>query len=156
MSRRWVTNASPTIEGVVNPVMAACEEGYVPDTLHLMTNPGLGESTDRIVELLERTVTGYGIEDPRIQLDGIDEETDFEAIVGYLRDSIGAAQDAGAEVAVDMTPGRKYMSAIALQAGLRYRADHVFYLHVPGEYFHRFYSTIPRPAVELYDFTEVF
>jgi hypothetical protein len=141
---------------VVNPVIAACEEGYVPGELHLMTNPGLEESTARITELLDLVVTGYGVDEPSIELDPIEDETDFEAITDYFRSRIEAAQAAGDDVAVDMTPGRKYMSAIALQVGIRFDADHVFYVHIPSDYFRRFYPTIPRPAVELYDFTEVF
>lgn len=156
MSRHWVTNASPTIEGVINPVIAACEEGYVPEVVHLATNPGLEDTDARIRELLGRTIPGYGVEDPAIEFDLIKDETDFDAIMEWFRGRITAATEAGQEVAVDMTPGRKYMSAIALQSGLKYEADHVFYVHIPGRYFQRLYPSVPRPAVELYDFTEVF
>lgn len=156
MTRVWVTNGSTTVEGVVNPVAAACEEGFVPDTVRLLTNPGLEDVTPRITDLLETIVTAYGDEEPTIEVRSIASETNFEAIVAHFRDGIAYARDRDGSVAVDVTPGRKYMSAIALQVGLREGADHVYYLHVPGAYFSRLYSTIPRTALELYDFTEVF
>ncbi|MEM3594406.1 MAG: hypothetical protein QXS27_06735, partial [Candidatus Jordarchaeaceae archaeon] len=36
----------------------------------------------------------------------------------------------GNEVAVDMTPGRKFMSACAMAAGQKYGAAKLYYLHL--------------------------
>lgn len=156
MTRVWVTNGSTTVEGVVNPVAAACEQGFVPGAVRLLANPGIEAAVAEITDLLDVILAAYGVDDPAIEVHEIASETDFPAIVEHFRDGIAVAHDADGEVAVDVTPGRKFMSAIALQVGLREGADHVFYLHVPGEYFQRLYSTIPRTGVELYDFTEVF
>ena len=66
-----------------------------------------------------------------------------------------AARERDAEVAVDITPGRKFMSAIAFAAGMRYDADHVYYFYVSGEeHMGAFYPEIPRTATTLYDLTE--
>jgi len=42
-TRIWITNASTNVEAVVNPVLAACDVGYVPDRIHLLENPGIDE-----------------------------------------------------------------------------------------------------------------
>jgi hypothetical protein len=56
-----------------------------------------------------------------------------------------------------VTPGRKFMSAIAFQAGIQFDADHVFYLYIVNNQFYgRLYPDVPRPMVELVDFQEVF
>jgi hypothetical protein len=86
--------------------------------------------------------------------ESLDAERDFEAIVSYFRDNIQTAEET--EVAVDVTPGRKFMSAIAFQAGFQYNAEHVFYLFLDSnEYYGRIYDDIPSTAVDLIDFTEV-
>ena len=70
---------------------------------------------------------------------------------------VGGDVDVGAEVAVDITPGRKLMSAIAFAVGMEYDADHVFYFYISSEeYFDLLYPEIPRSAANLYDFSEGF
>lgn len=32
----WVTNGSTTLKAIVNPINAACEQGFVPDRLHIL------------------------------------------------------------------------------------------------------------------------
>lgn len=56
---------------------------------------------------------------------------------------------------MDFTPGRKFMSAIAFQAGMKFEADHVFYFYRKGGVYQGNYlPEIPRTAYELIDFTE--
>lgn len=158
MTRYWVTTGSPNPEAVVNPLAAACTEwNYIPDRIALLANPGLERELDRIVDLAKTVVEAHSGETPAIQLTDIDTETDFEAIVDHYRTTITEARDTNSEVVVDVTPGRKFMSAIAFQAGIRYEADRVCYLLVQsGELFGRIYADLPRSATTLYDFSEVF
>ena len=58
-------------------------------------------------------------------------------------------------VALRAEIGREFWSIISFQAGLRYEADHLYYIHLEGEYFGESFPTIPRTAIELVDFTEV-
>lgn len=157
MTRYWVTTGSTNPEAVVNPLAAACNEwGYVPERIFLLGNPGVEDRLDRIVDLAETIVEAYG-GDPEIERTSLDTETDFSAIVDHFQAAIEAARDEGSEVVVDITPGRKFMSAIAFQAGIRFEADRVAYLHVhSGELFGRVYADLPRSGTTLYDFTEVF
>jgi len=157
MTRYWVTTGSTNPEAVVNPLAAACNEwGYVPDRVFVLGNPGVANRLDRIVTLVETIVEAYG-GDPDVERTSLDSETEFQAIVDHFQAAIDAAREEEGEVVVDITPGRKFMSAIAFQAGIRFDADRVAYLHVhSGELFGRVYADLPRSGTTLYDFTEVF
>lgn len=141
--------------GILNPLMAACDGGYVPDEVSILTNPDVADTVEAACEHLEVIVDGYG-GDAEIRREELDDETDFEAIVHYYRSAVQDARSTGSTVAIDITPGRKFMSAIAFQAGIQFDADHVFYFHrKAGGYYGRFYPEIPRTATDLIDFTEV-
>ena len=67
------------------------------------------------------------------------------------------ARETDKVAAVDVTPGRKFMSAIAFQAGIKYDAEHVFYLYLPeGQFYGRIFPDVPNRALDLIDFQEVF
>lgn len=158
MTRYWVTTGSTNPEAVVNPLAAACNEwGYVPDRIYLLGNPGVEDQIERIVELSKTIVEAYGGATPDIERTTLETEVDFQAIVSHFQAAIEAARTVDGEVVVDITPGRKFMSAIAFQAGIQFQADRVAYLHVhSGRLFGRVYADLPRSGTTLYDFTEVF
>lgn len=153
--RVWITNASTNVEAVLNPVIAACDEGFVPDEVHLLKNPGVDAEGDETLACIDRTVETYD-GDATLDAEMLDDERDFEAIIEFYRRAIGNAPE-DAEVAVDVTPGRKFMTAIAFQAGMRYDTDHVYYLYLySNAYYDRLYPEIPTTGVDLMDFTGVF
>ncbi|SEW01477.1 CRISPR-associated ring nuclease [Halobacterium jilantaiense] len=155
MTRHWVTCGTPTTPGILNPLIAACDGGYVPDEVHVLSNPPVADDVEEAVTLMEETVAAYG-GDTETDVHELVSETDFESIVDYYQSCIEAATTAGDEIAIDVTPGRKFMSAIAFQAGIQFGADHVYYFHrKAGRYRGRFYPEMPRTASDLIDFTEV-
>lgn len=155
MGRVWITTGSTTFDAIVNPVTAACQRGYVPNTVFLLENPGVSDVVDRAVGTIAETIGAYGTDDPEVDITTLDTETAFEEVLAHLTDGIRTAQDADDAVAVDITPGRKFMSAIAFAAGMRYDADHVFYLYAgQSSYYGQSYAEIPRTDTTLYDFTE--
>lgn len=157
MTDAWLTTMSTNPEAVLNPLMAACEEGFRPDELHVLDNPGVDEQFDSITAMMRRVVSEYGGSEPELSVTSLDSETEFEAIVEHFRAPIARLAEAGGTAAVDVTPGRKFMSALAFQAGIRFEADHVYYLYVANNRFYgRLYPDVPRPALELVDFQEVF
>lgn len=157
MVTAWLTTMSTNLEAVVNPLTAACEAGFRPTEIHVLNNPGLDDQFDDITSMMERVVVEYGGDDPVFSVTHLDTETDFPSIVEHFRDPIGRIQRDGGTAAVDVTPGRKFMSAIAFQAGIQFEADHVFYLYtVNSRFYGRLYPDVPRPMVELVDFQEVF
>jgi len=135
------------------PLLAACDDHFVPDEIHLLTNPGLDHVTPSLVSLLEDVVATYDTT-ATVDTHRLKAETNYGAIASFFVDSIatGTTDDT---VAIDITPGRKFMSAIAFQAGLKHGADHVFYLHLQSTAYGRCYPDIPRTNVDLVDFTEV-
>lgn len=156
MVNAWVTTMSTNLEAVVNPLTAACENGFIPDELHVLQNPGVGEQFDDITSMMERVIVEYGGDDPELLVTHLEKETDFHGIVDHVREPIGRLKEHGT-VAVDVTPGRKFMSAIAFQAGIQFEADHVFYLYTSGyQFYGRLYPDVPHPETELVDFAEVF
>lgn len=161
MDNVWVSSGSTTIEAMVNPIAAACagdgiEDAYVPDTVHFLDNPGLGNAISEVTAITRAILEQYGVDDPTIETTHIEHETDFAGIVSHYHTAIEDAHAADANVAVDVTPGRKFMSVIAFNAGTTYDADHVFYFYLKSsDYYSRVYPEIPKPAAELYDFTEV-
>ncbi len=153
MERAWVTTGSTTTGSVVDPFVAACHQGYVPDALYFVENPTLEES-DELIETLQEVAELYG-EELDVNRRTVESETSFDEIYLEMRDSLDEAKDAGAEVAVNFTPGRKYMSSIAFQTAMNQDADHVYYLHIEREeHYGEVYHNIPRTAATLYDFTE--
>jgi len=128
MGAAWVTTGSPRPGPVINSLTAACEEGYVPDTIHVVSNPSVASETDDIVGIAEGILQVYDVDDPTVDRTELKSETDFTGLVDYFDDAISRARTQGDDVAVDVTPGRKFMSAIAFQAGIQFDADHIFYL----------------------------
>lgn len=155
MARIWVTNGTPTMPGILNPVTAACDRGYVPDDVRVLSNPGVAEYVAEATDRFEVIVDAYG-GDADVSVHDLDDETDFLGIIEFYRSTIEAARENSDTIAVDVTPGRKFMSAIAFQAGFKFDADHVFYFHrKAGGYYGQFYAEIPRTATDLIDFKEV-
>lgn len=155
MTRGWITTSSTHVEAIVNPVNAACDRGFVPDRLYVIENPGVTEQVDRALDVISRIVTEYGGDEPAIELTSLERDVEFGRIHDHIREAIAEVDEEGGEVAVDITPGRKFMSAIAFTAGIQYDADHVYYLYITSAgYFGQSYPEMPRTAMRLYDFTE--
>ena len=155
MAHIWVTNGTPTRPGILNPLSAACDRGYVPDEACVVSNPEVAESVADATDQFEIIIQAYG-GDANVSAYELDHETDFHDIIEFYRSTIEAARKNGDTIAVDVTPGRKFMSAIAFQAGFKFDADHVFYFHrKAGGYYGQFYAEIPRTATDLIDFKEV-
>lgn len=156
MERVWITNGSTSIAPVVNPMTAACHQGFVPTDIYVLDNPVIDDVTDAATSLMKTIVTAHGGEEPSITVETIDDEIDFDAIIAYVTSAIDAGEEADADIAVDITPGRRFWSVISFRAGIKYDVDHLYYSHVKTEeFFGECYPTIPRTAIDLIDFTEV-
>lgn len=154
MTMAWVTSASPDVEAMVNPLNAACEHGFVPDEIYILEDRGIEEKVNQAIDLIMTIITAYGEDEPEISKTPLTDEVAFDVIYTHVKDAIKEVKEKGGEVAVDITPGRKFMSAIAFAAGMRYEADHVYYFYTSTGYFKQLYPNIPRTATQLFDFTE--
>lgn len=157
MERVWITNGSTSVAPVINPLNAACQDGYLPTDIYLLSNPGIGDVTAEVESMMKTIVTAYDGPEPDIETETIDHERDFEAIVAYLKAAIEAGQSANADIAIDVTPGRKFWSIISFRAGQKYDVEHIYYSHIlTTDYYGTPFPNIPRTAMDLIDFTEVF
>lgn len=155
MSRVWLTIGTPTMPGMLNPLTAACDRGFVPDEVQVLSNPGVADSVADATDLFDTIISAYDGE-AEISQYNLRNETNFEEIIEFYRSTVTAAKDDDDTVAIDVTPGRKFMSAIAFQAGFRLGVDHVYYFHRnAGGYYGQFYAEMPRTATNLIDFTQV-
>lgn len=156
MERAWVTASSTHVFSMVNPITAACEQGFVPNRLYFLDSPGASQQIQKALDIAATVITEYGGDEPEIQLTPLDEDDEYERIHAHFREAITEVHDADGEVAVDITPGRKYMSAIAFTTGMQYDADHVYYMYLEAfEDYGPSYAQEPRTASTLVDFTEV-
>jgi hypothetical protein len=156
MDRVWITNGSTSVAPIVNPLNAACHDGFVPTDIYVLSNPGIDDVTERAASMMKTVVTANGGPEPTVERRAIDDELAFEAIVEYLQDAIEAAEAPETEVAIDVTPGRKFWSIISFRAGQTYEVEHLYYSHIlTRAYYATPYPTIPRTAMNLIDFTEV-
>jgi len=140
----------------MNPFAAACEKGIVPDRMAVLQNPDIATDSERACEICEEIAGIHGQESLEIDTTVIESDRDFESIVDFYKQAIVEVEDT-ATVAVNVTPGRKFMSAIAFQAGMQYGADHVYYFYLDSsDFYDRVYPDVPRTGADLVDFTEVF
>ena len=155
MVTAWVTNGTTTLEAIVNPINAACDDGFVPDRLYIIENPKVTDEVARAVDLATEIVDAYGGDELDIQITSIESELDFDQLYAHTKEAIEEVHEDDGEVAVDFTPGRKFMSALAFATGMRYDANHVYYFYLEDTPRGRVYPSIPRTKSRLYDFTEV-
>ncbi len=155
--RYWIAFIGSSPFAVINTIWAACREaGYVPDHAVFMINRELNEEwIDIVRHWVPRILEEYGVEDPLLSTHMV-EETGFQMICEEYRAHLFDLK-ANDEVAVDITPGRKYMSAIAMEMGLSMNADHVYYLHLTDNRYHNIpYPIVPLHRHELIDMKKEF
>jgi CRISPR/Cas system-associated protein Csm6 len=142
MHKVWVTVVGTSVFAVVNPIWACCRTGdYIPEKVYLIVDKKVRDNAEKVKNILKVLLSEFG-KSPEI-VEKICEETDFKRLISTIGEVIKREKLAGNEVAVDMTPGRKFMSAIMMYSGLgenvEHRADRVYYLHLEE----RDYTNIP-------------
>ncbi len=155
--RVWITVVGMSPFAVVNPLWAACrQDNFVPERIYLLVNEKVKKkgNVDRVREILDTLISEFGI---RAEIKEVEaEETDFKRFAETIGGILKEEKQAGSEVAVDMTPGRKFMSAFAMYLGIGEsvadKADRVYYLHlIDTSYMDKPYIEIPLPKQELFE-----
>jgi len=128
--KSWISIIGSSPFAVINTIWAAWKlEGYVPEKVLFIVNRNLKDEDVKTVHVwTEELLKSYGVKDPDFESREV-EEDDFGQIEDIFRGSISRLKKEG-PVAVDITPGRKYMSALAMHCGLAGGASHVYYLHL--------------------------
>lgn len=155
MTDAWITTSSTNPEAVVNPLIAACERGFVPDVMYHLESDDITDEMSQVRDVARTVVDIYGDKELMINETTVPSDPDFDRIHAHIKGAMDDIDEDGT-VAVDITPGRKFMTAIAFATGLRHEADHVYYLYLNPRRYGLLYPELPRTATTLYDFTEVF
>lgn len=155
--KSWITTIGTSPFAVINTIWAACKsDEYVPDNIIWITNEHI--STDIVDSVNDWTceiLNAYGVNKPMLNEISVD-ETDVMGLHDVVFNTIQKSKSMGT-VAIDMTPGRKYMSAIAMQCGIEAGADKIFYLFLSDSR----YQDIPFPLIpvkkqSLFEMSSVF
>lgn len=153
----WITTVGSSPFAVINAMWAACElDNFVPDKVYLVANEKVEKEVAIVHEWIMKILKAYGAA-PVIERIHAD-EVDFINFSKILSTRITDEKKNGNEVAVDMTPGRKFMSAFSMFNGLaKDGADRVYYLHLGDVTKYKNYSFMEIPANEhkLYDMKKV-
>ncbi len=130
--KAYVTTVGTSPEAVFNSLWYLVEAyDWAPDKVYLLWNDGVLEQLETVKKLIKKLSEAYGISINVHAGEGMkfdeDNPVEFRDKVGSL---IGLLKDEGHEVVVDITPGRKFMSALLLGAAMAKKADDVTYLHL--------------------------
>lgn len=156
----WLTTVGTSPFAVVNTLWAACkdkEENYVPERIYLIKNEIVerGGHVAKVKKWIEKIVTEFGVEEVEIKEENANEE-EFKTFAKTIGNIVKKEKEEGNEIAVDMTPGRKFMSAFVMYLGIGEgvdpKADRVYYLHLTDmSYKDKPYIEIPMPKQKLYE-----
>jgi len=164
--RVWIAPVTPTRFSGINTLWAAMTQTnpFIPDCVHLIN---LVES--KKTNFLKKAQTGYhqllknyGTDTKPIvhKVDEPETEGDYETIVKRMGEIVSKEKAKGHTIALDMTPGRKYMTAFTVDVATKHNADKIYYLHVKGVFDKRRgqgtpFPLIPSNLVTLYDLLPV-
>ena len=125
--RIWITTVGTSVFAVVNPLWAACIlEDFVPERVHFLKNEKVEGNVALVKDWMAKILECYGVE-PDFREHYGDEE-DMDAFADTFRSIVES--EVGNEIAIDMTPGRKFMSACSMATGLKYKVSKLYYLHL--------------------------
>jgi hypothetical protein len=156
----WFTTIGMSPHAAFNTVWAAyLELEWSPSKITVFrltpTSPkqGIRERLDSSYRLFESWHKGF-TKQFRLtsKLEAIHcEEEDYETYAEKYQESL--KNSAGFPRAIDITPGRKFASAIGMEIGIEENVDSIFYLHLfDDSYADKPYPQIPRSLVKLVDF----
>ncbi len=158
--RVWITNVGLHQFAVINPLWAACfYNKFIPEKVILL-NSGfqdnkIKENVQIVKVWLQRILLEYQIEQPQIEMVDADEEdiTKFARIFTEIVKNYESHK-----LAIDMTPGRKFMSSIAMATAFKNKkfVKNLFYLHLWGlKYQNEPFIKIPFNKHKLIDVMEL-
>jgi hypothetical protein len=147
----WITTIGSSPFAVINTLWAACElEDFKPERVYLIYNDKMLRELQTVKDWIGRITVEYA--GARAEL--IERECSEEDFIRYsklLNQIISEEKNRGNTVAVDITPGRKIMSAFSMHHGLE-KADRVYYLHLLNQrYQNQSFMEIPAEEQNLID-----
>ena len=164
----WITTVGWSKFAVINTIWAACfnkEEQFIPEKVILLhnghENPDIAENVADVIDWVRRILKVYGIDNPIFEEVPIREAeiNSYRDIYLKLINKIEKDKECINETAIDLTPGRKFMSSIAMAVGLKKRKfiKKLYYLHLNfPEYLNYPYIKIPFVFQKLINILEIY
>jgi hypothetical protein len=155
--RSWITTVGPSPFALINTFWAAVErDKWVSERIFLIYNEQTQSLLPGISQALTRIVKENGSRAPEIRCKLINED-DLGNVFKTYQKVINDERDLGNKIAIDITPGRKYMSAFSLYAALKEGSiDKIYYIHIRGKKFmNQPYPMIPVPYCDLEDIVSI-
>jgi len=151
---------------VLNTIWYVVRKGeYVPERIYLIWNDFVRKEKELAEEMIKVVLESYGVNPEIVADDSVKvDENDFLGLVKMLREIKDKELEEGNEIAVDMTPGRKFMSAISMYLGVadelikkKKNVHRVYYLHLKDQKFlDKPLVLIPFSVQECYDLRREF
>ena len=155
----WFAAIGMSPHAVFNTVWAAyLEYDWQPEKITVFrlnptsTKQGIKERLDASYNDFERWTKRFADKlDIKIQLKPINcDEEDYETYADTYRTALKESR--GKPRSIDITPGRKFASAIGMKIAIEENVDSIFYLHLLDDsYADIAYPQIPRSLVKLVD-----
>ena len=155
--RSWITTIGPSPFAVINTFWAAVErDSWISERIFLIYNEETVQYLPGISKVMESIILEHGGKRPEIRCTSINEDDLAQVYRTYQR-VIDEERKNENEIAIDITPGRKYMSAFSMHAGLKNGSiDRIYYIHIRGRKFmNQPYPMIPVPYCDLEDIVSI-
>jgi len=154
--KTYITQVGTSVEAVINSLwMNAFKNGYFPDRICLLWNKEISRYKKAVVKALNILSKEYDFE---IDIDDSIEfiEDDVEDYAKKHEDTIKSEIEAGNEVIIDTTPGRKFMSGISMKNIVEYDTEG-YYLHLKNtaDFRYDWLPEIPTGLQNLVDIKEL-
>jgi len=158
----WISTVGWSPFAVINPLWAACYfkwENFVPEKVILLNNQTqderVKENYDLVLTWLIKILNEYGISEPIIESVDANESN----IKEYSHTFQGVVEKhINNEIAIDMTPGRKFMSGIAMWYASQPKSTiaKLYYLHLKdNKYKDAPFIKIPAGSQRLINIKEI-
>ncbi len=158
----WFTTIGTSAPAVYNTIWAAYHEKklfpeyiwlfrLIPESTNARVKGKIDKSFEEFMKWLDIFAKHTG-GDPKLKTPQFN-ETDYRKFAKKYRRIFKTNK--GIPRVIDITPGRKFASAIGLKIGLEVNAASIFYLHLlDSRYLTYSYPEIPRSVLRLVDFKE--
>ncbi len=151
---RWITVVGWSPMAAINGLWYAVKSGICPVEVVVINAGASSQNIEKFKKYADRIITGYSsCGKPKVWEEKAQEEPiEFYRLLKRLVD------ESRLDIVLDITPGRKFMSAFVLHLGMQNpdKVKKIIYVHL----FHRFYENVPYPLIprtrqKIYDLKEM-
>ena len=145
----WITFVGLSPMAVVNTLWMARQHDHISiSKLYLLTNQKIAnDSINAISSECRAMFPGCEVKEVQFSQENVDD------IISVIKAII--ARESAKNTLIDITAGRKFMSAVAMKAGVETKVEKIYYLYLKDDkYLNKRYDEIPVTQMELYNLRE--